>query len=481
MDLSADTRYHQLREEIDKLGALSGAPVDWRRVEALGDDLTREPGPDLNVLAYTALARLKLGGPPRLCEALRALAALLSAPPPELTPPRPKARARALEWLLARLHPELQARTPDPALQPLAAALRELRDTSRQVLGDMSPSFGSIVQLADALSAPPPPVDPPPARPAPSTTPSPAPSTILPVPSAIPPTDLAALDPFLTATGEALEQSARALRDHDPLDPRAVRLLRAGLWLRTHALPALRPDGTSHVPGLSDRDRGQLDELHAGARWPALLARSESLLLTHRLALDLQRHSAAALARLGPDAAAALLTLRAELRALLTRLPDLPSVRDRDGRPLADPATVRWLQTDVLPRARPVATQTADPDAPAWHDLDDRLRGPDRADALADVHRQIAASPSEQVRCGRRLALAEACERTGDPLALACFRALADDLAAITVERYDPALAARCLAGLARTARDPTDALARLARVDPPAAAAVLAERPPAR
>lgn len=535
MDLSADTRYHQLREEIDKLGALSGAPVDWRRVEALGDDLTRGSCPDLNVLAYTTLARFKLGGPPRLCDGLGALAAVLAAAPPELTPPRPKARARAVEWLLARLLPELQALAPAPATRPLAAALRELRGVCRQVLGDMSPSFSAVVQAADALSPAPEPAapparaapepvhdradpappsaeghvpsdtssPPPTARPGPSDSPAPpvsrpapsatsqpaAPSTARPAPSDIssparpappaipPPADPSALDGFLSATGDALEQAARALRDSSPLDPRAIRLLRVGLWLRTHALPPLRPDGTTNIAGLSDRDRGQLDELHASARWPALLARSETLLYNHRLALDLQRHSAAALANLGPDAALASLALRAELRALLTRLPDLPAVRDRDGRPLADPATARWLQTDIAPRPAPASA--AEP--ALFADLADRLRGPDRPGALAEAHRQVAAGLSEHVRLHRRLAFAETCERAGDPLAPVCFRALADDLAAITVERYDPQLAARCLAGLARTAQGPADALARLARVDPAAAAAVLAERPSAR
>lgn len=511
MDLSADTRYHQLREEIDKLGALSGAAVDWRRVESLAGDLTLAPGPDLNVLAYLALARFKLGGPARLCESLSALAALLAAPPPELTPPRPKARGRALEWLLARLLPELRALPPAPALQPLAASLRELRGAARQALGDMSPNFGSIVQLADTLCAQPPPAlsvpsaiptpSPPdlstipaPSQPVPSAIPSPAhsaipapsppaPSTIplRPAPPAIPaPTDPAALDTFLTATGDALEQAARTLSQTTPLDPRAVRLLRTGLWLRIAALPPLRPDGTSNIPGLSDRDRGQLDDLHASARWPALLARSETLLVTHRLALDLQRHSAAALANLGSDAAPAQKALRAELRALLTRLPDLPNIRDRDGRPLADPATTRWLQSDILPRPRPAPVATS-PDAPQWSDLHEKLRGPDRGETLADVQRQIAASSSEHARWDRRIAFAEACERAGDPLGLACFRALADDLAATTVERYNLALAARVLAGLVRTAPDPADALARLTRLDPSAAAAALAERPPGR
>lgn len=538
MNLAVDPRYHDLREEVDKLGALSGAAVDWRRVESLGAALVRDLPPDLNVLVYTAFARFKLHGLPALPDGLQALAALLTDPPPTLTPQRPRHRGHALEWLLARLRPELDALAPAAARAPdhqaLATALRALRAAGRHALGDMSPSFSAIVQRADALSAEstalaaPPPSDesprstahipapladgssqstilaapPPSPSPAPSSPPSahapslsdspshapaPAPSPpSSPRPPALPavppvPADLAALDPFLLHCGDALESTARTIA---PLDPRAIRLLRVGLWLHLHTSPPRRPDGTTTIPGLAERERARLDELAAHAQWPALLARSESLLGQHRLALDLQRHSATALAALGPDAAPALLALRAELQALLIRLPELPDLRDRDGHPLADPATRRWL-ADLHPSAPSASPTATDPDDPAfWTDLAARLRGPDRAAALADAHRRIAASPSEHVRSHRRLALAEACERAGDGLAAACFAALADDLRALTVERYDPGLAARCLAGLAR-AEPPgparRDVLARLARLDPAAAAAVLddARRPP--
>lgn len=528
MNLAADPRYHDLREEVDKLGALSGAAVDWRRVEALGAALTRDQPPDLNVAAYTALARFKLSGLPGLREGLAALAALLTTSPPELTPQRPKHRGHALEWLLVRLLPELRDLAPAPErgadLQALTAALRDLRGASRHALGDMSPSFSAIVQVADALSsgsspvqpaaeapspAPAPPTalihapaQPPPSAPIPPAAPTspthsipptpPAPTSAAPpatdplpavIPSLLPqPTDLAGLDAFLTTAGDALESTARLLRDVSPHDPRAIRLLRAGLWLRLHALPPARPDGATAIPGLSARDRDQLDTLAAHARWPALLTRSESLLGAHRLALDLQRFSAAALAGLGPEAAPALLVLRADLRALLTRLPELPHLRDRDGRPLADPDTARWLAAEVLPAATAPARDDDD-DPEFWSALPARLRGPARGDALAEAQRRIATSPSEHVRSHRRLALAEACERAGEALAAACFAALADDLRALTVERYDPDLAARCLAGLARAQAHPhalRELVVRLARLDPAAAAVVLHE-PPAR
>jgi predicted component of type VI protein secretion system len=287
-----------------------------------------------------------------------------------------------------------------------------------------------------------------------------------------PPADLARLDGFLDRTGDALIDVARALRESAPADPRGYRLLRVGLWLGV-AAPAPRQDGTTAVPGLPDRDRDQIAELAAHARWPGLLARCENLLVRHRLALDLQRHAAAALAGLGHADAA--LAVRAELRALLTRLPQLVDLRDRDGQPLADPATRRWICDDLLPR--PGAAAPADPDDPTfWSGLPARLAGPDRPAALADAQARIDTCPSGQLRFTRRLALADACERAGlAPLAALLHAGLTAELERTDLERWDPALAARSLAAAARchqargAVADAHAALTRLARLDPAA------------
>jgi type VI secretion system protein VasJ len=294
--------------------------------------------------------------------------------------------------------------------------------------------------------------------------------------------DSADLDKFLGATGEALEQAACALREAAPADPRAYRLLRTGLWLHLVATPPLRPDGNTALPGLEARDHAQLAELAAASRWVGLLARSENLLATRRLALDLQRYTAAALAGLGPEYAAAVDAVRIELRALLARLPGLATLRDRDGQPLADPDTQRWLASEVLPR--PASTvSTAPSDAPEfWTELRPRLRGDTRPEALADAQRYIDTAHGEHQRCLRRLGLAELCDELDPPLATHLFAALADDLERRDLDNWDPLLSTRTLAGLVRAQHRARDlpawrcALHRLTRLDTGAAAALLGQ-----
>lgn len=609
MNLATDPRYHLLREEVDKLGALAGAAVDWPRVARLAADLAQGPALDLQVLAYGALARVRLEGPS--AAALEPLWKALAGPG-LLTPARPRARASALEWLLAQLLPDLTRAPPDPGSAALADALRRLRAAAREALGDLAPSFGPILAAADARVAPSAPTDfspepvaapglalapgdprtppgpqtspaaqasallaasPQPPNPSsqiapsllssaagapldtrstpphPSSHPAPQASPTLPrdahtqplspphphrdaptpslsshpapqaspnLPSDAPTQHLLALDPqarpslprdaptpppapqtstLLTSPNlpsdaspsagappgpeplpalavdldadlqralEALGRCAHRLRDLTPADPRPIRLLRAALWHGLHVLPRANPDRTTGLVGLDARDRDLLTDLDARACWPALLARSENLLAHHRLALDLQRHSARALVSLG--AASAGLALRAELAALLSRLPGLLDLRDRDGVALADPHTRRWLLAEVLPASPARDEDDLSPD------LVRRLAGRERSAALADAKRQIAASPSGRVAWRRRLALAEACEAAGDPLADSLFAALAAALGHVSLEDHDPELAVRSLAGLLR--RAPAHPLAgsarqRLALLDP--------------
>ena len=729
--VTSDDRYHDLRQELDKLSSLAGGEVDWRRISTLGEALTREVGKDLGVIAYLALAQHHLHDPDGLLVGVHVLARLLRAPPALLTPAKPRGRASAVEWLLARLL--LVAQTPDALPLTHAARLelaaRELRGAAREALADLAPSFGPLmqalqrrrelagpdtspvaatpaavpevpvatpsIQVASAspgLSSAPPeaassepperrfitaatawlaPIDPsspcgldpagregfidaqdelaklaspsggavdwgrveagsdavllriskdlraaawftlarahrtgpsglalgltivvglfesfgeaifprkprpvrdqsewlikhtaaalrdttvdidapllatlralgerlavvlrarlgedaPSLRPlrdilaerseqlaartpvAPAATPErpvppeptapvsppaapllPAAATsaqLAPLPAVV--ADSADLDKFLGATGEALEQAARSLREAAPADPRAYRLLRTGLWLHLVAAPPLRPDGNTALPGLEARDHAQLAELAAASRWAGLLARSENLLATRRLALDLQRHTAAALAGLGSEYAAAGDAVRIELRSLLARLPGLASLRDRDGQPLADPDTQRWLASEVLPR--PVtSTPTAAADAPEfWTELRTRLRGETRTEALTDAQRHIDAARGEHQRYLRRLGLAELCDELDPSLASHLFAALADDLERRDIDAWDPSLSTRALTGLIRAQHRARDlpawrrALHRLARLDTSAAATLLTELPEPR
>ncbi|MCY1013061.1 type VI secretion system protein TssA [Nannocystis pusilla] len=320
-----------------------------------------------------------------------------------------------------------------------------------------------------------------------TTAPPIAPVVVQTATSVAAPADLAQIDRFLDATDDALVHAARSLREAQPADPRAYRLLRIGIWLRLASPPPTRPDGNTAISGLVERDRAALDELAARQRWLDLLHRSENLLRTHRLVLDLQRHSAAALTALGPDYASAALALRAELCGLLLRFASLPGLRDRDGRPLADPETQRWLSEHVLPRSRPAATTPAaeaDVDPAFWSELPARLRGDDREAALAEAQTRIDQAlpqgplPAQPGPRGGRPRRRRPSPRR-PPLHRPRRRRRAPAHRSV-----GPPLLARCLAGAARShhrrgqpaARD--QALEQLSRLDAPTTAALLTELP---
>ena len=151
--VTSDDRYHDLRQELDKLSSLAGGEVDWRRISTLGEALTREVGKDLGVVAYLALAHHHLHDHDGLLVGVYALARLLRAPPALLTPAKPRGRASAVEWLLARIL--LVAQTPDALPLTHAAGLelaaRELRGSAREALADLAPSFGPLMQALQRL------------------------------------------------------------------------------------------------------------------------------------------------------------------------------------------------------------------------------------------------------------------------------------------------------------------------------------------
>ncbi len=531
------------QEELAKLTSPSGGLIDWSRVEMGSSTVLQHVSKDLRAAVWFALARAHRGGLSGLCLGFAVVIGLFEGFGDDIYPRRLRSRRDQSDWLIKqsaaallgaaatltsellaviralneRLGATLRARLGEeaPSLRPLrdaiAAAAEQLAartplpvapgsSGTPPDLGRASPGAAPLASTAStsAMGAPLAPatapisVAPPASTPlSPPVSPSSDPAGALQGPVAVtpvigPPSDTTGIESFLLATGEALQQTARTLREAIPTDPRAYRLLRTGLWIHLVAAPPLRPDGNTALPGLEERDRAVLDELNATARWAGLLTRSENLLSSRRLALDLQRYSAAAIAGLGPDYTAAGEALRVELRALLARVPGLPALRDRDGQPLAAAETQRWLATDVFPR--PVASAHATTDDPQfWLDLRPRLRGDTRDDALAEAQHHIDASPGEQLRFTRRLSLAELCDDVDPPLAMILFAALAEDLERRALDTWDISLSTRVLTTVARGHHRDRDthacrrALHRLARLDAAAAAALLVELPEAR
>lgn len=494
--------FDDARSEILKLAALSAQRVDWAIVRARTDTLLRERSRDLRVAGWFALAGFHRDGLAGLTTGFHLVAAMLEEF--DLFPRKPRARRDSSDWLIREAAAALASLPPEQLREPLLLALEAaLRHLAAALERRLAPDVPSLRPLRDALqralASVPTPREPAAALATPvpedsqtRTIPVPEDSQITRepmtlAPPAMPlvtptvtvaPADLTRLDHFLDTTGEALQSAARSLRELDPTDPRAYRLLRTGAWLGRSA-PTPRADGTTAIPGLADRDRDQLVELHQHARWPGLLDLCEGLLARHCFALDLQRLATAALAGLGRDYAPAALAIRAELRTLLTCYPVLQELRTSDGHPLADPATQRWIREDVLPQG--TVSTAADPpiDPTFWADLPARLAGGERTAALAEAQSRIDACPTGQLRFTARLALADACERANlVPLAALLLTGLTRELDHVALDQWDPRLAARCLTAAARCHRlrgadtEAHTALTHLARLDPTAALA---------
>lgn len=401
VDLEGSEAYASMRSEVAKLDA-AGEDVDWRAVEATSRRVLSELGQDLRAAAYWTHARHVLHGPADLAAGLTLVGSLLADAWAQLSPSagRLRARAGALRWLVERTEAHLAATspalTPDAAAQ-LLVAVEALAGTARHRLGERAPALAGLQRRVTQLVAKDgsaKPTDPAGlasdagsgslAR-APSTTSTagpPAsnvaapdgPTTLGRVASAATEaTDVrdAALAPSLGPLGVATPPPLPTLsvigrqicavaaerRLANAADPEAYRLLRTGLWLHLSEPPPAVARRT-RIASLPSELRDALHELADACAWSTLLERAEALALHHRLCLDLQRWAAQALTGLGAPYRACLLAVELQVRALVARLPVLVQLQTRDGQPLADTDTRRWLSEAMVGRS-PSAAEPA--------------------------------------------------------------------------------------------------------------------------
>jgi type VI secretion system protein VasJ len=232
---------------------------------------------------------------------------------------------------------------------------------------------------------------------------------------------------------------AASLRASNPLEVRAFALLRAGLWTGlSRSIGGTK--GTVSAHGTAPQaERQEITHLLAARDWSALLARVEDQLPKRRYWLDLNRYADMALAEMQGDAAAAARrAVRGAVANLLIRLPELPQMRDNNNHPLADDDTRNWC-------AELVASGQGETDPV------DTALATGRARRKTAKPRELMAlfssPPVSVLRQGRewfrwRLAQAQlAAEANLLPQALALSDELATEAAAMSLDRWEPALA----------------------------------------
>jgi type VI secretion system protein VasJ len=498
-----DPEYQALADEVGKLDMPTGGAVNWKRVIAGAGAVLQKKSKDLVMAAYLCHGLHVTQGLGGLATGLVLLTETMDRYWEGLFPEakRPRARANAIQWFVEKTANALStaSATSIEDVEGVEAAARRLSLLTREKLGDMCPAFGPVLDPVERLKAtvapPPPPPEPTSASGATPTAPATdlaqqAPAPAAPAPAmraaAIPAAPSAGVDPteFLQSVGESLGQVAGTLRSADGADPRAYRLLRVGLWLYLAGPPPVT-DGRTRIPGPPEDYRARLATLAQNQRWASLLEEAESGASQYLLWLDLHRMSWQALSALGATHERARDAVCAEVRSLLGRLPQLPTLSFADGTPLADPVTRSWIEDQVLVGSGPAPARAGGAADEA------------SAEKLAEAKKLLAATKASEAlallrdeagkRSGRRrfallLAGARLCAGAGlSAIAKSLYQELDRDVRDHHLEEWEPELAAECLKGLLASARalaedprgslpDMTEPYRRLCRVDPAAA-----------
>jgi type VI secretion system protein VasJ len=124
-----EPEFDALNTEVEKLGSLTGAAVDWRIVEDNAVALLSGKSKDLLVAAYLARTLYETEGMAGLGQGFGVVRDLMKNFWDGLFPEaaKPKARASALQWLSDKMSPLVEKGTPDPAaVQPALDAWNEI-------------------------------------------------------------------------------------------------------------------------------------------------------------------------------------------------------------------------------------------------------------------------------------------------------------------------------------------------------------------
>jgi type VI secretion system protein VasJ len=507
--------YQSVASEVAKSDVPSGGAIDWKRVADASGELLRTRSKDLVLGSYLAHALHVTKGIDGLTTGVTFLAEMLDGFWDTLHPEakRLRGRANALQWFLEKTAQTLPvnegAAVKLPEIDALEAATSRLAQIVRDRFADSAPAVSPVLEriaqmrisAAEAhpeeapVPAPPPPV--PAAAPGPPATSSaavaaPGPSAAAPAPVVAAPAPGAELSAaadatdFLRGLGDALISASGVLRRADSSDPATYRVLRVGLWLHLTSAPAAT-SGATRVPAVPAPRRAQLALLAENRKWAALLEETESSASEFRFALDLHRLSWQALSGLGASHHRARQALAAEVRVLLSRMPELSGLAFADGSPFADAQTKAWLASEIAGNEAAAGPQGP---APAGDDGSaERLAEAKKLfsasrikDALALLQEGVAGARAGRERFLSRLALARLAAGAGlTAVAKATYQELVREATAHALERWEPALVAECLKGLISSARalsndprgtapDLTEAYTRLCGIDPAAA-----------
>jgi len=446
-----ESEFEQLQGEIEKLSSVSaGGVADWPRIVDLASQVLAAKAKDLTAAAYLAVGLTQTKGLEGLAQGAHILDDLTATFWENCFPAKTRMRGRqaAFGWwqerTLAWLRTLPGTTTVSPELYQDLTAAAEALDKR---LGELMPDLPPLRNLLEALErrAPAEPQAAPQAgdAPAPEQQAAASPAAT----SQTQPQDAAAARELLSSA--ALNFAALAVAEN-PADPWAWRATRLAAWIKVKALPPAE-GGKTMIPAPEPSVKQTLLVLLSEGKLAEAARAAEEQVTAALFWLDPHRITAKALEGLGPDYAAALAAVQAEVRLLQARLPGVEQLAFADGTPFADPETQAWLATLTGGSAQGAGrTKTAAPQddlaAQAVADAEKRFAKKDELgalDVLGQAARQVQDGPS---RLRLTMAQMSLLGRAGRwPVAASLAEAVVGEVERRGLEDWDPDLAVDAL------------------------------------
>ena len=417
-DIRYEPEFEELQAEIDKLSSPSASGgVDWKKVQELSASILAERSKDLLAAAYLSISLCRNQGIEGLAAGIQVMADMARNFWDQLYPPkkRKRGRIRILDWWIEKLTAEVERLRPfkvtDVELKGLTEALDELDRFLEEKLPE-HPSTLPLIRLIEASAeveqtekAPEPAEEE--AAGAEEAEKGPAPEAEKQA-AAAPSAKAAAPAPEMGSAEEAkkalnsllsqLKRASSLIRNEEPQNPLAYRLLRTALWVPVSAAPPSE-NGVTKIPPPPAQASSALTNLAGSQQWLKLLQASEANLVQRPFWLDLNRLSAQALQGLGPDYSQAARAVEADTVSLIRIIPELLELKFSDGTPLADDETRQWLSalsgaSEGVPAGGPKA---ADPFQELFSKAS-ALAAKQLPAALELLQQELARSPSAKDR-----------------------------------------------------------------------------------
>ena len=465
-DISYDTDFETIKAEIDKLSSVDNSEPSWSKIEQLGTELLLQKGKDFRIVSWMAVAKCKNASWKGLAESLVLYNGLARSFWDTMYPEARRARARlnAIAWMADMINEHLAARdvvfADGDAIRTADEALKDLDQFLAEKLGDAYVGPGMLRPLLrDKVRA----IPEPPPEPSSSTdeeNQAPVEEAAAQVVEAPPAFDPESAERSVTTSAETIIAAAAILRGADPTRAWAYELQRRAIWLSVREPPA--GDGTTtYTSGPDPSVMQTFADLRTGQNWPGLLTAAEELTTQNPFWLDLHRHVADAMERLGPTYNAARAAVGREVTHFVSRLPTLPDLKFSDATtPLADGATRTWLEEEARKyggSSAASAAASAEDEEVARKLVEARkmLQDGKVADGLAIALALADRGPDARTRFKARLSVGKMALDVGKmALARAMLEHLVGDIERHGLETWEPALCATAYSYLLAATRE---------------------------